>query len=172
LPPTLSLTMLPSAHPDFFHRPPPEGQSRESTILLDAAGQFWHAGERVEHRGMQDAFATWIGRHPENGRYVLCNGYDWSYFEVEDVPFFVRGLRRNADQLHVELSDRSEEPLAPDTLRVGARDALYCRVKAGRFDARFTPSAQAALLPYVTETASGQLALELGQQIYRIGGAE
>jgi hypothetical protein len=163
--------MLPSAHPDFFRRPPPEGQSRESSIVLDAAGQFWHAGQRVEHRGMQDAFATWIGRHPDDGRYVLCNGYDWSYFEVEDVAFFVRGLRRGGDLLHATLSDRSEEPLALETLRVGARDALYCRVKSGKFDARFTPAAQTALLPYVIETAAGQPALQLGDHIYAIAGA-
>jgi uncharacterized protein len=84
--------MLPIDHPDFFRRAPPPGQSRESTIMLDGEGRFWHAGELVRHPGMQEAFASWISRHPDDGRHILCNGYDWSYFDVQDVPFFVRGL--------------------------------------------------------------------------------
>ena len=57
--------MLPVEHPEFFRRPPPPGQSRESSIRLDADGRFWHAGELVRHPGMQAAFATWIRRHPD-----------------------------------------------------------------------------------------------------------
>jgi hypothetical protein len=161
--------MMPSDHPDFFRRPPPPGQSRESSIVLDATGRFWHASEHVEHRGMQAAFARWIRRHPDDGRYVLCNGYDWTYFEVEDVPFFVRGLRADGEGLQLTLSDGSTELLEPQSLQTGAHDALYCRVKSGQFSARFTPGAQNALMPYLVETASGAPALELGGQVYPIG---
>jgi uncharacterized protein len=160
--------MMPIEHPDFFRLPPPPGQSRESTIVLDAEGRFWHAGELVRHSGMQDAFASWVRRHPEDGRYILCNGYDWSYFQVEDVAFFVRGLRAEKGSLLLSLSDRTEEPLAPETLRVGARDALYCEVKGGAFQARFMPSAQTALLPHVVETATGQPGLRVGARDYLI----
>lgn len=160
--------MLPIEHPDFFRRPPPPGQSRESRIVLDAEGRFWHAGELVEHAGMRQAFASWIGRHPEDGRFVLCNGYDWSYFHVEDAPYFVRGVRSVGATLSLSLSDQTEEELAPQTLRSGARGALYCRVKLGSFDAKFTPSAQAALVPYVVESAAGDPLLRLGEREYSI----
>lgn len=148
--------MRPQDHPDFFRRPPPPGQSRESSIRLDGEGRFWHAGELVEHPGMQAAFATWIRRHPDDGRYVLCNGYDWSYFSVEDAPYLVRGLRSVPAGLQLGLSDGSEELLDPTSLRLGTRDALYCRVKAGQFDARFTPGAQTALLPHLVEGERGE----------------
>lgn len=163
--------MLPSDHPDFFRRPPPDGRSRESSIVLDGAGQFWHEGERVVHRGMQRAFSSWIARHPDDGRYVLSNGYDWSYIRVEDVPFFVSGVRGKLDGLVLLLSDGSEEELSPETLRIGAREALYCKVKGQRFDARFTPSAQASLVPYVAMTPQGTLGLQLGAAVYSIADA-
>ena len=121
---------------------------------------------------MQLAFASWIARHPDDGRYILSNGYDWSYFRVDDVPFFVRGSRAVADVLLLSLSDGKEEALAPETLRVGARDALYCSVKGRRFEARFTPSAQAALVPFVAPTPSGHPGLQLGGVIYPISSGD
>jgi uncharacterized protein len=166
--------MKPGDHPEFFRLPPPPGQSRESSIRLDGEGRFWHAGELVRHPGMQAAFATWIQRHPDDGRYVLSNGYDWSYFSVEDVPYFVRGVACSSGPdgvptgLELELSDGSREPLAVESLRLGAREALYCRVKAGMYDARFMPGAQAALMPYLEEGPAGEPVLKLGGQRFAI----
>jgi hypothetical protein len=158
----------PGDHPEFFRFPPPPGQSRESRIRLDAQGRFWHEGVLVEHPRMQAAFATWIGRHPDDGRYVLSNGYDWSYLEVDDVPFFVRGVRASAAGLEIELSDGSVELLDPGSLRRGARDALYCRVKSGQFEARFTPGAQSALLPFVVEGPGAEPLLEVAGRTYPV----
>src|SRR5205809_4885030 len=81
-------TMRPGDHPEFFRFPAPEGRSRESSIVLDREGRFHHNGALVEHPGMARAFASWIDLHPDDGRFILNNGYDWSYFRVEDVPFF------------------------------------------------------------------------------------
>ena len=148
--------MLPIDHPDFFDLPPPPGRSRESEIVLDASGRFWDHGELVTHRGMMDAFSAWIRRHPRDGRYVLCNGYDWTYFRVEDAPFFVRGLGGTREQPALLLSDGSEEPFDATRLSVGDGDALYVLVKGGEYEARFTPSAQLALAPYVVEGPRGE----------------
>lgn len=161
--------MLPMDHPEFFRLPPPPGQSRESSIRLDGEGRFWHDGELVRHPGMQAAFATWIRRHPDDGRFILCNGYDWSYFHVREVPYFVRGVREDAGRLELRLSDGSTEPLDPATLCTGPREALYCRVKQGQFDARFMPGAQSALWPYLAETPSGAPGLELAGRLWQIG---
>jgi hypothetical protein len=120
---------------------------------------------------MAAAFATWIARHPNDGRYVLNNGYDWSYFEVEDAPFFVRGVRIDAGWPMLALSDGSEERLDPHELSVGARDALYTRVKGGAYPARFMPGAQLALMPLLVEGADGGPELRVGEQHYPIAGA-
>ncbi|MEB2313407.1 MAG: DUF1285 domain-containing protein [Sorangiineae bacterium] len=154
--------MKPGDHPEFFRLAPPPGRSRESSIRLDADGRFWHEGAPVTHAGMATAFASWIGRHPDDGRFILSNGFDWTYLTVEDAPLFVRGARVAGDSVWLSLSDGSEEPLALETLVVGARDALYARVREGALEARFTPAAQLALSPLVVEGEGGAPALVLG----------
>lgn len=150
--------MRPADHPEFYRFPPPEGRSRESGIVLDGEGRFHHQGALVEHPGMARAFASWITRHPDDGRFILSNGYDWSYFEVEDAPFFVQGVHEAAGALQLELSDGSESPLEPSSLSSGARGALYTTVKGGQFRARFTQAGQIALAPWLgsEENAAGE----------------
>jgi len=152
--------MKPGEHPDFFRLPAPEGRSRESTIVLDGEGRFFHEGAPVTHPGMAKAFASWIARHPDDGRYILSNGYDWSYFQVEDVPFFVLrvllpGAEGGSAAPQIELSDGTIEALDPDRLWLGPRDALYADVKGGAFQARFTRSAQLGLAGLLVEADGG-----------------
>ncbi|MCL2447580.1 MAG: hypothetical protein FWD17_01395 [Polyangiaceae bacterium] len=151
--------MRPGDHPDFFRTPPPEGRSRESTLRLDASGRFWHDGMPVEHPGLAAALHRWITRHPDDGRYILNNGYDWTYFAVDDAPYTVGAVRVEPAQIVLVLSDGSNEALRPETLRVGSNDALYTQVKSGApggpFDARFSRHAQSALAPALVETEEG-----------------
>lgn len=143
--------MKPGDHPEFFRLPPPEGRSRESGIRLDAEGRFWHRGELVAHPKMVRAFASWIATHPDDGRFILTNGYDWSYFEVEDVPLFVEALHVRPGALVLELFDGTEEPLDPRALWTGRRDALYTFIQRRAMRARFQPAAQLALMPFLVE---------------------
>lgn len=160
--------MKPGDHPEFFRRPAPEGRSRESGIRLDREGRFWHQGGAVAHEGMAAAFASWVARHPEDGRFVLTNGYDWSYLEVEDVPFFVHSLRIEGERVWLALSDGTTEPLDASSLSVGQGDAVYVRVKAGQFEARFRPQAQTALEPLLEPGPGGEPWLVLGAGRYPI----
>jgi hypothetical protein len=143
--------MKPGDHPEFFRLPPPEGRSRESGIRLDGDGRFWHRGEPIVHPGMARAFASWIAKHPDDGRFILTNGYDWSYFEVEDVPLFVTAVHVRPGALVLELFDGTEEPLDAHELWTGPRDALYTTVKGRGMKARFQPGAQLALMPFLAE---------------------
>ena len=108
---------------------------------------------------MARAFASWIARHPDDGRYVLSNGYDWTYFEVEDAPFFVEAVKNVEGRPWLVLFDGSEEPLDPATLSCDAAGALSSRVKDAAFVARFRPNAQLGLAPWLTEGDDGALAL-------------
>jgi uncharacterized protein len=161
--------MKPADHPDFFRLPPPPGRSRESTIRLDKDGRFWHDEQLVTHAGMAKAFAGWIARHPDDGRFILSNGYDWSYFTVEDAPYFVKSVQSDGERVELVLSDDSHEPLSAETLQVGERDALYVRVKEGAFEARFTPAAQAAMGPLLVEGPDGKPELQVAGKRYPIG---
>ena len=164
--------MRPADHPEFFRFPAPEGRSRESSIVLDARGRFHHDGALVEHPGMARAFASWIDVHPDDGRFILNNGYDWSYFRVEDTPFYVLGLREGQGQLWLQLSDGSESPLLPSSLESGPRGALSASVKAGRFRARFTPAAQTALASWLGSGENGELFLEIAGTRHTLGTFE
>src|SRR5262249_32638270 len=86
-------TVKPGDHPDFYRFAPPPGASRESTIVLDREGRFRHDGEPIDHAALEQALRTWIARHPDDGRLILTNGYDWCYFRAEGAPFFVDALR-------------------------------------------------------------------------------
>jgi hypothetical protein len=156
----------PGDHPEFFHFPAPEGRSRESTIRLDASGTFTHDGEVVLHPGLAQAMHTWIRRHPDDGRYILSNGYDWTYFTVDDAPFTVRSVRRDGDHLVLALSDATEEEwdlTGPQSTRTGPDGALYAKVKRGAFEAKFTTHAQGKLAPFLEEVD--------GSPCVRVGGA-
>jgi hypothetical protein len=151
--------MKPGEHPDFFRFPAPEGRSRESTLRLDGEGRFFHDGEPVLHPKLADALHTWISRHPDDGRFILTNGYDWTYFTVDDAPFFVRSLRAQDGDAILVLSDATEEPLDPATVRANDRGELYVTVKrdakGGPFEAKLTRFAQTQLEPFLEPEGDG-----------------
>ena len=165
--------MKPSDHPEFYRLPPPEGRSRESTLRLDALGRFWHEGRLVTHPGLAAALHTWIRRHPDDGRFILSNGYDWTYFTLDDAPFFVRSLRAEPVRVVLVLSDGTEEAFDPTTARIGPDDALYARVKSaapgGAYEAKFTPHAQTSLEPWLVP--GDPPGLRMGSRVVSIGGA-
>ena len=161
--------MRPADHPDFFRFPAPEGRSRESTIRLDPEGRFFHDGEPVTHRPMARAFASWIARHPDDGRFILTNGYDWTYFTVEGAPYFVESVHDGKDGPVLALFDGSEEPLDPGTLRLDGDGIFWTTVKSGAFDARFSRSAQLALSPWLEQEGDGGVSLVTPRGRARIG---
>jgi len=151
--------MRPGDHPDFFRLPAPEGRSRESTLRLDRDGRFFHEGELVTHRGMARAFASWIARHPDDGRFILTNGYDWTYFTVEGTPYFVETVRASAGAPVLVLFDGSEEPLDPATLSLGDDGVFTTTVKGGAFSARFQRNAQLELAEWLEQDSGGKIDL-------------
>jgi hypothetical protein len=139
----------PGDHPDFFRMLPPPGASRDSTIVLNAEGHFFHDGERVEHVALERAMRTWITRHPDDGRPILSNGYDWCYFKVEGTPLFVDAVRIEGDpptRATLVLFDGTEEPLDPKRLFLDA-DGVVCARARLDLIARFTRHAQTDLAP-------------------------
>jgi hypothetical protein len=158
--------MKPGEHPEFFRFPAPEGRSRESSIVLTKQGRFFHDGAPVEHPGMHRAFAGWLGRHPDDGRYILNNGYDWTYLTVEGPAYFVRSVRAEADRPWLELLDGRELALEPKALRCDAEGRLWLRLPEGE-EACFTPPAQLELSPWLTER-QGAAGIEIDGQFWPI----
>lgn len=163
--------MKPGDHPDFFRLAAPVGRSRESTILLDAEGRFWHEGRPVEHAGLAAGLHSWISRHPDDGRFILTNGYDWTYFTVEDAPYFVRAIRVEPERIVLALSDDTEEAWDPGATRVGGDGALYALVKrsadTGPYEAKFTRHAQTSLDPVLVDAEPPEV--RIGGRVHAIG---
>lgn len=163
--------MKPGDHPEFFRFPAPEGRSRESSIRLDRDGRFWHEGARVLHPKLEAAMHTWIARHPDDGRFILTNGYDWTYFTVDDAPYTVRSI--DLERAELTLSDGTRERWDPAQSWIGEGDALYTKVKGGAFVARFSRHAQASLAPALEEALedneSGAVWVSLGGVRSRLG---
>jgi hypothetical protein len=109
----------------------------------------------VEHPGMARAFARWISRHPDDGRYVLTNGWDWTYLTVEGAPFFVETITPDERGLRLRLSDGSEELCDPRALTLDERGVLFTKVKGGAYDAQLSRTAQLGLEPYLEEGPDG-----------------
>src|SRR6185369_10930035 len=101
------------------------------------AGRFFHDGAPVEHPGMHKAFASWLRRHPDDGRYILSNGYDWTYLTLEGPAYFVRSVRSAPDGIELELLDGRQLPLDPRALSCAADGRLWLRLPEGD-DACFT----------------------------------
>jgi hypothetical protein len=159
--------MRPGDHPDFFRLAPPPGTSRESSIRLDAEGNFWHEGERVDHPALASALHRWIARHPDDGRYILTNGYDWTYFHVDDAPYTVRAVRIEPSRISLVLSDDTVEPLEPAALFADSHGVLRTMVKGGAFPARFSRHAQTGLAPALAGEGD-DIHLDIGGQNWPI----
>lgn len=138
--------MIPREQPEFFRLPPPAGRSRESSIRLDAIGRFFHDGEPVENLKMATAFHSWLARHPDDGRPILVNDYDWTYLAVEGPLAFVSSVRVENDRLWLTLLGGDEEPV---TVLEEEDGVLFAEVRASRlggpYRAKFLPSVQNAV---------------------------
>ena len=143
--------------------PPP---LRPFGLVLHHDGSWTHEGVPIQNARLRAAFDRSVRYLPAEGVFVVQLGRFRGQIEVEEAGFFVRSFDRASGR--ISLSDRSEEPLAPQTLRASPRDgALLCLVKrdliAPGLLARFGHAAQAQLLDAVEER-DGKAWLELADR--------
>lgn len=150
--------------------PPP---LRPFGLVLHRDGRFTHEGFPLLNARLRALFERSVRYLPEEGEYVVQVARFRGQLEVEEAGFFVRAV--DLARGTIALSDRSEEPLDPATLRPSARDpdALLCTVKRelvlGGLPARFERGAQAELLLAVEETADG-FGLRIGGGLHALPG--
>ena len=146
---------------------------REYTYRVDAEGRVFHDGTEIVDPATLRFFLLALQRTPDDRWLVLCQG-ERNWFEAADTPFVIQrlGLSVTDGRLHaveLRLAGDYREPLDPTTLEHhGAR--LCCRVRKGRFRARFGRIALQQIAPWIVEEA-GMPALELGGRRYPLRGA-
>ncbi len=92
-----------------------------------------------------------------DGSYVIDLNGQRCRLDVEDTLFVVRrvevreGTDGKGKGFFLLLSDETGEFLSAETLEIGDRGVLYCRVKQGGFKARFSRPAYYQITSYVEE---------------------
>lgn len=108
---------------------------------IDRDGVWRHEDVEVTHPGVLENLYANLQEDGES--YHLQVGPLRIPVHVDDAPFVVVRVEPGAgsDTLAVHLTDGSHESLEAPTLVFDGRGIPYCRVKGGRFRARFSVSA-------------------------------
>ena len=134
-------------------------------LAIDRDGA-WHAEEgEIEHAGLLASLRANLQVDAQG--HFLQIGPARVPVDVEDAPFTVVRVEVEGGQPSVILNDLSREALGVETLVFGPGEIPYCRVRDGRFDARFTAAAAWQLLQHVEPDSSGEPVLALPGQARR-----
>ena len=126
----------------------------EAFLRIDKEGRWFFRDEEITHRKTYLLYSRNLALD-ESGRVILRIGREQCPVEVEDAPFVVKTLEfvlEGSGELQLiwlTLNDETRELLHPETLRIGPDNVPYCRVRSGKFEARFSRGAYQLLFPFV-----------------------
>jgi uncharacterized protein len=104
-------------------------------------GNWYSDEERIDNPRIALLFSKSIHQNPD-GSYYLQVAEERASITVEDTPYVVKTIEDDSSGgIVLVTNDDEREPLDPVTLEVGRDNVLYCRVKGGKFRARFLRSA-------------------------------
>src|SRR5262249_14335468 len=127
-------------------------------ITFGRDGRWYCDGEVIPNAAIARLFSRALEVLPD-GRGRLALGEDTAWVTIEDTPWVVTPSAGSpAHAFTITLNDDTAEPLDATTLRVGAENVLYCRVKE-RHSARFLRPAYYALLRFAEPAGDGVIEL-------------
>ncbi|HYS91887.1 MAG TPA: hypothetical protein VEL48_00535 [Candidatus Acidoferrales bacterium] len=137
-------------------------------LRIDRDGGWFHEDEEVTHEGILASLRAAL-QVDATGHFIQI-GPVRVPVEIEDAPFSVVRLEPEGDGFTLTLNDLSREPLDPTSLRLGAGDVPYCRIKDGKFEARFSRAAAWQLLQHMEPGAADAPAtVTVGGRRYPLG---
>ncbi len=122
-------------------------------LRVDRDGGWFHEDEEVSHEGILSSLRE--GLQVDSSGHFLQLGPVRVPVEVEDAPFVVVRFEAEGEGFAIWLNDGSREALDPASLALRQGDVPYCRVKDGRFEARFSRAAAWQLLQRVDTPPGG-----------------
>ncbi len=145
-----------------------------SDIKIDKEGIWYYCGQHMFRKDILCLFFENLHLDDCGKHFIELNG-EICYVDVEDTAFVVNAVYRTRtqdeghDRIEILLSDDSLEALDIESLFVGNGNVMYCRVKEGKFVARFTRKSyyQLAELIEVDDTGDHYY-ITLNQQKYFI----
>ncbi len=139
-------------------------------ITIKSDGTWYHKGVPIIRKDIIKFFYEHM-ELDEKGRYIISWRNERCIVDVEDTAFFVQRVDKKGDGFLLYLSDETQEELDPETLYIGKENVLYCRVKDGKFPARFLRSAYYQIAEYIEEE-DGKYFLTVKGKRYFIRHAE
>ena len=112
-------------------------------LRIDREGDWYDEGVQVTHPGVLANLRANL-RRDGDGHFIQTRVR--IPVKVDDTPFVVTRVERRGDELHAYLNDGADARLDPASLRLGAGDAPYAKVKQHAFEARFNRAAAWQLL--------------------------
>ena len=139
-------------------------------IKFGKDGLWYSDDEVIPNQAIRRLFSRTLIVSPE-GRARLELGEDKADVIIEDTPWVVTRVDGDASAgFRVTLNDETVEPLDPASLRIGAENVLYCRVKSGAHEARFLRPAYYELTRHAEPDATGEAVLRIAGRTIRIPG--
>ena len=140
-----------------------------ASIRFGRDGRWYADGQPITNPRIARLFARSVHRRTD-GSYELRVAEERAAISVDDTPYVVTAASADAaGTVWLDLNDETREALAADTLRVGADDVLYCRVKNGREWARFLRPAYYQLADRIVANGSGGFAFATAAGLHPIG---
>ena len=128
-------------------------------IKFGKDGLWYSDDEVIPNRAIRRLFSRTLRVLPD-GRGRLELGEDRADVIIEDTPWVVTAVEGDIGRgFAVVLNDETREPLDPASLRVGAGNVVYCRVKGGACEARFLRPAYYELMRHAEAGAGGEVVL-------------
>ena len=137
-------------------------------IFIDKEGRWFHKGAEMIHREFIRLFYENM-EVDEEGRTIIHWNGERCQVEVEDTAYVVRRVEVDEGRIVLLLSDDARDVLSPGTVVEGADHVLYCRVRDGRFPARFTRPAYYQLAEHIVEQ-DGRYLLSLEGRTWNLEG--
>lgn len=123
---------------------------------MDAEGHLWHEGSEFDDPEILKFFHKKMEQEPDGKYKVICQG-ETCYIEAEDVPYVIQDIDIKPSQVELIFPGNYRETLDPSTLRVGKDNVLYCKVRQGKFTARFNRKPYLELAKYVDRDSKSHI---------------
>jgi hypothetical protein len=147
--------------------------THHNEIFIDREGVWYFCGSEMKRKDIVQYLYKYLKRDLD-GNYLIEIEDDRCNVRVEDTPFIIRrvavGFSRNSRQLYIDLSlnDGSSEGLNLDApLRIAKANVMYCKVKKGEHEARFSRPAYYQLCEHIEyDSQRGEYRLVLNHISY------
>jgi hypothetical protein len=146
-------------------------------LYVDEEGDWYYQDSKIIRDGIIELFMDNMYLDPGGG-FLIQREQSRCFLKTADTPFVIYRVDRmmsgdaQSEQIVMRLKHLSKcEILDAATLFVGKHNALYCRIRDGRFPARFSRPAYYQLAEWVQEDPeSGEFYIELNGNVYVIRG--